>query len=256
MVPLCGVCPPGWLRFVPHMSRRSCLDTLRHSAPVVLPSLLLCDFGNLEREVRRLEEAGVLGLHLDVMDGHFVRNFTYGLPIVAALRKLTELPLDVHLMIGQPEQQVGAFYEAGADNLTVHVEATSDAPGLLSQIRELGAGAGIALNPDTPLAALDGCLELADLILVMSVPAGYGGQKFHENALGKLRALRSQVRPEVLLEVDGGINETTIARAAQAGAQLFVVGSAIFGQESYDAPVAGLTRLATGAGQASIPSGT
>jgi ribulose-phosphate 3-epimerase len=223
---------------------------------VVLPSLLLCDFGNLEREIRRLEQAGVQGFHLDVMDGQFVRNFTYGLPIVAALRRLTDLPLDVHLMIAEPQRHVGAFYEAGADNLTVHIEATSDPRSLLTQIRELGAGAGIALNPDTPVRALEPCLDLADLVLVMSVPAGYGGQKFHEIALEKLRSLRPLVRPEALLEVDGGINEATISRAAQAGAQLFVVGSAIFGQERYDEAVAGLTRLASAASRSSLPSGT
>ncbi len=193
-----------------------------------------------------MEEAGVPGLHLDVMDGHFVPNFTYGMPIVAAIRRLTELPLDVHLMIEQPERYVSAFIEAGADNLTVHVEATTDARGLLAQIRALGAGAGIALNPGTPLATLDGCLDLADLVLVMSVQAGFGGQSFNDNSLAKLRELRPKVRPEVLLEIDGGINDTTIFRAAQAGAQLFVVGSAIFGRPPYNAAVADLTRLAAG----------
>lgn len=233
------------------MSRRSRLDALRHSAPAVLPSLLLCDFGNLEREVRALQEAGVPGLHLDVMDGQFVPNFTYGMPIVAAIRRLTDLPLDVHLMIRQPEQYVAAFFEAGADNLTVHVEATSDPRGLLTQIRALGAGAGIALNPGTPLATLDPCLDVADLVLVMSVEAGFGGQKFNDNSLTKLRELRPKIRPEVLLEIDGGINDTTISRAAQSGAQLFVVGSAIFGQSRYDAAVAELTRLAADASAAS-----
>ena len=251
-----GPSRPDGLPFVPYMSRRSCLDSLRHCAPVVLPSLLLCDFGNLEREVRRLEEAGVQALHLDVMDGHFVTNFTYGLTVISAIRRLTTLPLDVHLMISQPERQVGAFYEAGADIMTVHVEATSDPRGLLTQIRQLGAGAGIALNPATPLAALKPCLDLADLVLVMSVPAGYGGQKFHEVALEKLRALRPLVRPDVVLEVDGGINETNVTRAAQAGAQFFVVGSAIFGQERYDEAVAGLSRLASAATRSSVPSGT
>lgn len=226
------------------MSRRSCLDSIRHSAPAVLPSLLLCDFGNLEREVRQLEAAGVKALHLDVMDGHFVPNFTYGMPLVAAFRKLTDLPLDVHLMIAQPEQYVGAFCEAGADIVTVHIEATSQPRALLSQIRELGVGAGIALNPATPLGVLDGCLDLADLVLVMSVPAGFGGQKFDDVALEKLRELKAEVRPEVLLEVDGGVNETTIGRAARAGAQLFVVGSAIFGQPRYDAAVRELTAKA------------
>lgn len=229
------------------MSRRSSLDSLRHSAPAVLPSLLLCDFGNLEREVRQLEAAGVKALHLDVMDGHFVPNFTYGMPLVAAFRKLTDLPLDVHLMIAQPEQYVGAFYEAGADIVTVHIEATSQPRGLLSQIRDLGAAAGIALNPATPLSALEGCLDLADVVLVMSVPAGFGGQKFDEIALDKLRELKAKVRPEVLLEVDGGVNETTIGGAARAGAQVFVVGSAIFGQPRYDAAVAKLSALARSA---------
>ena len=195
------------------------------------------------------------GLHLDVMDGHFVPNFTYGMPIVAAVRRLTELPLDVHLMIARPEQYVAEFYEAGADILTVHVEATRDPPQLLSQIRALGASAGIALNPGTPLATLEPCLDIADLVLVMSVQAGFGGQKFNEIALTKLRELRPRVRPEVLLEIDGGINETTIARAAQAGAQLFVAGSAIFGQSRYDSAVAELTRLAGSAAAGSRESG-
>lgn len=228
------------------MSRRFRLDALRHSAPVVLPSLLLCDFGNLEREVRSLEAAGVKGLHLDVMDGHFVPNLSYGMPIVAAIRRLTDLPLDVHLMIAQPEQYVGAFFEAGADILTVHVEATANPRALLAQIHALGAGAGIALNPGTPIATLDSCIDVADLVLVMSVQAGFGGQKFNDNSLAKLRELRPKVRPEVLLEIDGGINEETISRAAQAGAQLFVVGSAIFGRSPYEAAVAELTHLATG----------
>lgn len=226
------------------MSRRSCLERLGQSAPAVLPSLLLCDFGNLAQEVRRLEDAGVPALHLDVMDGHFVPNFTYGMPIVAALRKLTDLPLDVHLMISRPEQYVGAFYEAGADCLTFHVEAASDPRGLLEQIQVLGAGAGIALNPGTPISAIEPCLDVADLVLVMSVQAGFGGQKFNEVALTKLCELRPKLRPEVLLEIDGGINEATISRAAQAGAQLFVVGSAIFGHERYDSAVAELDRLA------------
>lgn len=235
-------CRGGW-PLVPPMSRRS-LEPLLRAAPAVLPSLLLCDFGNLAREVRRLEEAGVKALHLDVMDGHFVPNLTYGMPIVAAFRRLTDLPLDVHLMIANAEQYVGAFCEAGADHLTVHVEATEDAPALLSQIRSLGVGAGIALNPDTPLSVIEPCLPLADLVLVMSVPAGFGGQTFDDRALDKLQALRSKVASNVALEIDGGINQKTISRAAAAGAHLFVVGSAIFNQPEYDAPVAELTRLA------------
>jgi ribulose-phosphate 3-epimerase len=226
------------------MSRRQHLPRLLRSAPVILPSLLLCDFGNLEREIARLEEAGVQGLHLDVMDGHFVPNLTYGMPIVAALRRLTDLPLDVHLMISEPERYVRQFHDAGADIITFHVEAVADPRPLLEEICGLDAGAGIALNPDTPLSTVEGCLDLCDLVLVMSVPAGFGGQKFHGVALEKLARLRKLVGPDVLLEVDGGINQSTIKSCAEAGANLFVVGSAIFGSDRYGPAVRELTDLA------------
>ena len=160
--------------------RRNCIINLREASPAVLPSLLLCDFGNLEHEIERLEEAGVAALHLDVMDGVFVPNFTYGMTIVSALRKLTDLPLDVHLMMVHPEKYVEQFYEAGADIITVHAEATDDAPALLQQIRALGAAAGIAVNPDTPISEIKASLPHADLALVMSVHAGFGGQSFIE----------------------------------------------------------------------------
>jgi len=145
------------------------------AAPTVLPSLLQCDFGNLEREVERLEEAGVAGLHLDVMDGVFVPNFTYG---VAALRKLTELPLDVHLMMVNPEKYIDQFCEAGADVLTVHAEATDDLPAVMEQIKKHQVATGVAVNPATPVSKLEPALALADLALVMSVNAGFGGQSF------------------------------------------------------------------------------
>jgi ribulose-phosphate 3-epimerase len=226
------------------MSRRRHLAELRQAAPQVLPSLLLCDFGNLEREVARLEEAGVAALHLDVMDGHFVPNFTYGLPVVEAFRRLTRLPLDVHLMIAQPERYVERFYAAGADILTIHVEAAENPRRALEQIRQLGAGAGLALNPNTPLAALEGSLDLCDVVLVMSVEAGFGRQSFQPVALEKLRALRRQVPPGTLLVVDGGINEATIGPAAEAGALLFVVGSAIFSMSDYGQAIRRLTKKA------------
>lgn len=227
------------------MARQSCLVELRASAPTILPSLLLCDFGNLEREVVRLKEAGVRALHLDVMDGHFVPNLTYGFPIIASLRRLTDLPLDVHLMISEPQRYVPQFIEAGADILTVHVEAVADPRPVLEQIRSLGAGAGLALNPDTPLSTLDQCLDSCDLVVVMSVLAGFGGQSFRPIAVEKLRQLRQLVRPEVLLEVDGGINQATIRDCAAAGAQLFVVGSGIFRAPSYSEAIRELTELAT-----------
>lgn len=228
----------------PLMTRRHSLALLREAAPVVLPSLLLCDFGNLEREIRSLEAAGVRALHLDVMDGHFVPNLTYGMPIVEACRRLTNLPIDVHLMISDPQKYIRAFYDAGADNLTIHVEAVADSRPLLEEIHTLGASAGLALNPATPLSEVEPALDLCDLVLVMSVPAGFGGQKFHPIALDKLRKLRQITRPDVLLQVDGGISGKTIASCAQAGAQLFVVGSAIFQGSDYAAAVSELTTQA------------
>jgi ribulose-phosphate 3-epimerase len=220
------------------------ISQLRRKAPAVLPSLLLCDFRNLEREVRRLEEAGVAALHLDVMDGQFVPNLTYGMPIVEAFNRLTDLPLDVHLMVAQPERYLKAFREAGADVMTVHVEAVAD-PGLvLQEIRDLGALGGLALNPATPLDAVQPYLAACDLILVMSVPAGFGGQKFHPEALEKLRALRAQAGERLLLEVDGGVNAATTRDCVAAGAELLVVGSAIFAKPDYGVAVRDLERLA------------
>lgn len=227
------------------MSRRDHLSSLRQSAPVVLPSLLLCDFANLQREVDQLAEAGVEALHLDVMDGHFVPNFTYGMTIVESLRQITDMTLDVHLMISDPSRYARQFYDAGADIITFHVEAVDDPRPLLTEIRQWQAGAGLALNPKTPLTAIEGCLDLCDLVLVMSVEAGFGGQTFDTTALDKLRRLRELVSDDVLLEVDGGINEQTIGPCAEAGAQLFVAGSAIFRAESYHQVVPHLASLAS-----------
>lgn len=226
------------------MSRRHHLDRLRDAAPAVLPSLLQCDFGNLEGELAKLTEANVPGLHLDVMDGNFVPNLTYGMPILAALRHRTELPLDCHLMITNPAQYVDAFCDAGADTITFHIEAVEDPRPVLAKIRERGVGAGIALNPATPLSDIASCLDLVDIVLVMSVNAGFGGQKFDRVALDKLKLVREMTRPEVLLEVDGGVNQQTIADCASAGAQLFVVGSAIFSHPPYGQVVKELADLA------------
>ncbi len=228
------------------MSRRNHLSTLLESVPVILPSLLLCDFGNLEREVARLEEAGVKALHLDVMDGRFVPNLTYGMPIVSAVRQLTDMPLDVHLMIEEPQQYVQQFFDAGADIITFHVEAVEDPQPVIDQIHELGAAAGVALNPGTPVSAVEPVLNDCDLVLVMSVEPGFGGQSFQTIALDKLRQLRTQTAPSTLLEVDGGVNAGTIAEATRAGAQMMVVGSAIFGQESYSSAVTQLAHIACG----------
>lgn len=215
------------------MSGRQRLSELQQIAPQVLPSLLLCDFGNLQREVERLAAANVQCLHLDVMDGNFVPNMTYGMPIVAALRGLTDMPLDVHLMIERPDRYLADYINAGADIITVHVEALDDVGATLAQIRNLGAAAGLALNPETPLDTVTPYLDACDLILVMSVNAGFGGQKFNPVALEKLRKLK-EVKPDhVVLEVDGGVNSDTIAQCSEAGADLLVVGSAIFRHDDY-----------------------
>lgn len=225
------------------MSRHEQIERLRRAAPAVLPSLLQCDFGNLAKVVDDLTAAKVEGLHLDVMDGNFVPNLTYGMPIVAGLRKLTDLPLDCHLMINHPEQYVDQFCDAGADTITFHIEAVDDPRPILARIRERGVGAGVALNPATPLSAITGCLDLCDMVLVMSVKAGFGGQKFDPVALEKLQELR-KIAPHILREIDGGINEQTIAQSTRAGAQLFVVGSAIFNHTAYAPVIDGLHQLA------------
>jgi ribulose-phosphate 3-epimerase len=213
---------------------------------MVLPSLLQCDFGNLEREIAQLKEAGIGALHLDVMDGQFVPNLTYGMPVVAALRRLSRVPLDVHLMIAEPQRYLRAFFEAGADLLTIHAEAVDDPRPVLQEIRQLGMGAGIAVNPDTSLSSIESCVDVCDLILIMSVQAGFGGQSFRPEALERLRHVREMAGPDVLLEIDGGVNDETIGRCAAAGAQLLVAGSAIFQSPSYAQAVKKLTDLATG----------
>lgn len=226
------------------MPSRSSFVDLRAGAPVALPSMLFCDFGHLEREVRALEEAGVRALHLDVMDGHFVPNLTYGMPIVAAIRKLTSLPLDVHLMISEPDRYLAQFVEAGADSLTIHLEAVPNPTPVLRQIRDHGASAGLAINPQTPVEAAEPFVSECDLLLVMSVNPGFGGQAFDEVAIDKLRFFAGRLGPHQLLEVDGGVATATIGRCAEAGAQLFVVGSAIFGGHDYRARVSQLEELA------------
>ena len=198
----------------------------------MLPSLLLCDFGNLAAEVERLEEAGVAALHLDVMDGVFVPNFTYGMTIVAALRKLTDITLDVHLMMVQPEKYIDAFVDAGSDIVTIHAEATDDAAACLDQIRSKGVASGIAINPNTPVSKISDAVQYADLALVMSVNAGFGGQSFIEPVLDKLAEIRQLPGGrDVILEMDGGINKKSIGKCTAAGCQLLVAGSAVFKTE-------------------------
>jgi ribulose-phosphate 3-epimerase len=227
------------------MSLRRRFDDLRQPPPVILPSLLLCDFGNLEAEVRAVEAAGARALHLDVMDGNFVPNITYGIPIIEAVRRATDLPLDVHMMVARPGEFIDEFVAAGASILTIHIEAAADPRPVLEQIRKAGAAASLALNPSTPLAAIEQALPLCDMVLVMSVMPGFGAQAFEPVALDKLRTLKAQVGDRLLLEVDGGVNAETIADCTAAGADMLVVGSAIFRRtdQSYAASMAELTEL-------------
>jgi ribulose-phosphate 3-epimerase len=216
---------------------------LRSQRPAILASILASDFGRLRDEIEAAEAAGVAAIHVDVMDGHFVPNISFGIPILEAVRRTTDLPVDVHLMISNPAKYVDAFRKAGADNITIHIEAVPEPRPLLEKIRSLGAGAGLAFNPPTPLAAIESSIPFCDLILVMSVMPGFGGQKFDRVALDKLRQLRA-ASDDLVLEIDGGVNTKTIAECAAAGAQWFVTGSAIFEGDDYRARVKELAALA------------
>ena len=202
----------------------------------IAPSILSADFANLERDIRNIAENGGDWVHVDVMDGHFVPNITIGIPVVKALRKVTSLPLDVHLMIDKPIRYVEDFVKAGADWLTIHVEAdqpqnTLDA---LDKIRALGCKAGIVLKPRTPVEAAIPYLEKCDMILIMTVEPGFGGQKFMADQMPKLQQLREwldDINPECLLEVDGGVDNNTHTICKESGADVLVAGSAYFKAE-------------------------
>jgi len=222
------------------MSRSDSLQKLHEATPLILPSMLLCDFANLETEIRRLDAAGFQALHLDIMDGVFVPNFTYGMTIVRAVRGCTELIIDAHLMMVNPEQYVEQFVDAGADVITFHVEATDQPAELLKKIRGLDAVAGVAINPQTEVAQIEDCLEFADMVLAMTVKPGFGAQVFDESVLPKLETLREMSGSDFLLQVDGGVNSSTIKNVHQSGANMFVVGSAIFRTEDYEATRNGL----------------
>ncbi|NMC33122.1 MAG: ribulose-phosphate 3-epimerase [Veillonellaceae bacterium] len=207
---------------------------------IIAPSLLAADFVRLAEDIARVEAAGADWLHLDIMDGHFVPNLTFGPPIVAAIRKVTKLPLDVHLMVTNPAALVDAFAAAGADWLTVHVETEPHLHRLVTHIRELGVRPAVVLNPATPLSSLEEILQEVDMVLVMSVNPGFGGQKFIPSSIDKIRRLKKQiitVNREVLIEVDGGINAVTSPLVREAGAEVLVAGSAVFGSDDLAAAI-------------------
>lgn len=210
---------------------------------LISPSLLSADMAAFGRDLERLEQAGADWAHVDVMDGQFVPNITIGIPVVRALKKRTRLPLDVHLMIAEPERFVDDFVKAGADILTVHAEASLHLYRTLVTIREAGASAGVALNPATPLAAIEHVLEVVDMVLIMTVEPGFGGQAFIPAMLPKIQQLSSCLRDRKLavdIQVDGGIKEGTIGLAAAAGASIFVSGSGVFGQDDLAVAIKGL----------------
>lgn len=207
----------------------------------IAPSILSADFAALGDAIARVEAAGADQLHVDVMDGHFVPNLTIGPPVIESIRKRTRLPLDVHLMIEEPERWVETYVKAGADLLTVHVEACPHLERVLTLIREVGAKSGVALNPSTPPEVLQYVLDDLDLVLVMSVNPGFGGQSFIPTAYEKIRRLRVLLGSrDVLVSVDGGVNTDNAGPLAQAGATVLVAGSSIFGAPDSGAAVVAL----------------
>ncbi len=198
----------------------------------IAPSILSADFSRLADEIIKIDEAGADLVHIDVMDGHFVPNLTFGPPVVAAIRKVTKLPFDVHLMVTNPQDLIVPFVKAGADIITIHAETAPHMHRLIQNIKECGKRAGISLNPSTPLAVIEEVLSDVDMILIMSVNPGFGGQKFIPNAIDKIARLKTMIDERKLtveIEVDGGINAATAQQVIAAGANILVAGSAVYG---------------------------
>lgn len=214
----------------------------------IAPSILSADFGHLADEVARLEAGGADWIHVDVMDGQFVPNLTFGAKVIETLRNLTKLPLDVHLMVVEPEKYFDSFAEAGANSLTIHAEAAPHLNRQLARIREVGCRAGVALNPSTSLEAVREVAAQLDLLLIMTVNPGFGGQSFIAGSASKVRrtrALLTETKSAAMLEVDGGINRETITEVWRAGADTFVAGHAVFAAPDPRAEIGALRALCT-----------
>lgn len=194
----------------------------------IAPSLLAADFSRLERDVTVIESAGAQVLHLDVMDGHFAPNISFGAPVIASLRPHSKMFFDAHLMIAEPARYAEAFVEAGCDHITFHIETVDKPTDVIERIRSLGASVGVSLNPDTPVTDIEPILDQIDIVLIMSVWPGFGGQKFIDHVLSKAEYLRDRLGSHQRLEIDGGIGPGTIASAASAGVDTFVAGTAVF----------------------------
>lgn len=210
----------------------------------IAPSLLSADFSKLDRDVALIESAGVDMIHLDVMDGHFVPNISFGVPVIKSLRPRTKLFFDAHLMISEPGRYAEPFIKAGCDHLTFHIEVENRPVELVETIHSLGASAGVCINPTTPVSAIERVLPVVDLVLVMSVWPGFGGQKFMSEVLPKVTELRKRLAPQQRLQIDGGIDENTIEAAAKAGADTFVAGTAVYGKPDPVAACRNLKRVA------------
>lgn len=207
----------------------------------ISPSMLACDFANMDKEAQKCASGGAQMIHLDVMDGHFVPNISFGAPVIASLKKVCSVPFDVHLMISQPLNYIDDFVLAGADIITFHVESNSDIQKTIDKILAAGCKAGLSVKPNTPIEEVYPYLDKLDMVLVMTVEPGFGGQSFMEDMMPKISELRSKC-PNLDIQVDGGINEETVKIAACAGANVFVAGSAVFKSENPAKTIAGLKK--------------
>ena len=215
-----------------------------NSSVKIAPSLLAADFGRLAEQIALVEQAGADLLHLDIMDGHFVPNLSIGVPVVQAVSKYAKLPLDTHLMITDPAKYAPAFVKAGATSITFHIEVVEKPDEMVRQLRDLGVGAAVSLNPGTPAEAIKGIVEQVDMVLVMTVWPGFGGQSFIRDCLEKIETISGWLRDDQALEVDGGIDPTTAPEVTARGANVLVAGSAVFRSENPPAALAALKRAA------------